>query len=120
MYVGETLFTPYGPGTYLVPVVLGGRPCRVVVLDGRYATGDLAVVALLQDGQVYAKLSVCVDWIETGGPIDPSEFVLDHDLDEADRAALTASGSLEDTGRRVSYGYVRDRPVLRVPGWPRP
>lgn len=88
----------------------------------RYMTGNLAVI-LLQDGAAYAYLSVNV-----GGLVDrlsPDEFVLHHDIEaELAKELLSdegksdleklALGLFEDTGKRVSYGYVTDQPVWRL------
>jgi len=86
----------------------------------RYTTGNLAVL-LVQDGLPYAHLSVNVVSVQFA----PDEFVLHHNvgselakelLSDEGKSDLEklALGLFEDTGKRVSYGYVTDQPAWRL------
>lgn len=81
--------------------------------------GRVAVVLEWADG-VLAKLS-----INTEHEMEPGEFVVNHDvppllaqqlLDRSEESELKrlTLGLFEDTGKRVSYGFVKDQPVWRL------
>jgi hypothetical protein len=50
--------------------------------------------------------------ISTDHRMQPGEFMLNHDCNTL--MPLVPPGMFEDTGRRVSYGYVMGQPVYRV------
>lgn len=73
----------------------------------------VAVLAMTASGELYGKMSVNIVERE----MEPGEFVVSHDVSEKDRAALLKCGAkIEDTGKTVSYGFVKDQPVFRVVG----
>lgn len=92
---------------------------HVAVYMGHYKQGDVGVL-LRSDGEPLCKISV---WLPHAGLV-AGEFVLDHDVpDDLASDLLDPPGSdleklagplFEDTGRRVSYGFVKDRPVFRI------
>jgi hypothetical protein len=84
-----------------------------------YFNGRPAIfLATNRDGLRLANLSINVESVE----LDAGEFVINHDVDDgllkavlippSDLAALTFT--MEDTGRRVDFGYVRDAKVWRL------
>ena len=83
----------------------------LVVEEGvTYRNGRLAV-QLWSNGP-YATLSVNVPEIDIS--IDKQEFIVNHDVRDELWKAGVEQGIFEDTGRRVDYGWVRGRPVLRL------
>jgi len=92
-------------------------PFRVEARE-RYMNGRLVVQIYEDDdgpfsGMPYCTLSTNVPGVE----LEDDEFVLNHDLngplfDEL-RTEILAKWC-EDTGKRCSYGFVRDQPIWRV------
>jgi hypothetical protein len=95
----------------------------LTVRCGRYGIepGDTAPrIAILIDCEEgpYCKLSVNLSYCDpfAGGKLQFGEFVVAHNAPPALlEALLTAKYPwFEDTGRRVSYGFVTGSPVLRL------
>lgn len=87
-----------------------GCVCRL--LTRRYPSDNIGFQAENADGEVEHTLSIYVEGVELG----EREFVASHDLDPEVLADLLDSGLFADTGRRVDYGFVKDRPVLSFVG----
>lgn len=97
-----------------------------VVYRSVYLNGALAIT-LFDHGRPFGKISVNVPEYNLPEPLGPDEFVVNHNLDDwwagqlldpphgSDLEALANAQPLfEDTGRRVSYGHVTDRPIWRL------
>lgn len=108
-YIGKTRVRCYS-----------GHRDRVDIYAGRYAQGDVGVLLRL-GGEPLCKISV---WLPHACLAD-GEFVLCHDVSDDLASDLIdppgcsdleklAGPMFEDTGRRVSYGFVKDRPVFRI------
>lgn len=80
--------------------------------EGAYRTGGLCLRVWTQEGP-WGTLSVNV-----GIPLEEDEFVLNHDLNYDKGSlvlrAIIESGTISDTGKRVSYGFVKNQPVYRL------
>lgn len=77
-----------------------------------YGNGALAVQLFDEEGP-YATLSVNIDGSEQ---LPEDEFVLSHDIPDTMVKDLVDQGAVEDTGKRASYGFVEDQPVMRWTG----
>jgi len=90
--------------------VLGGIP--VGFYRGKYAVKpfNLAITTECEDGHPkhFADIS-----INLGVHLPEDEFVVNHDVQQFEDE-LMATDLFEDTGKRVNYGYVRQRPIWRL------
>jgi len=75
-----------------------------------YATGNIAVRSVSEYEGPYATISINVVEI----PLEEGEFILNHDIRPAYQEALMTSGLFEDTGKKVSYGFIQGQPVWRL------
>lgn len=64
--------------------------------------------------EAYGRVSVNVLEISLGD----DEFIVGHDVNDDALRQIMALPTLRDTGRRVDYGMVSGRPVLRIIGLP--
>jgi len=71
---------------------------------------NLAIAANVDEEyqEPFATISV-----NLGNAIEENEFVVSHNVQHFD-ADLLATGFFEDTGKRVDYGFVRQRPIWRL------
>jgi len=84
----------------------------MTVFTEKYQTNDrLAVLVYCADGSPFCVPSINVT--DAFG-IEDDEFVLNHDVQGGVKDDLIACGLFEDTGKRVSYGYVKSQPVWRL------
>lgn len=83
-----------------------------ILIASRYVSNNgLALFLELEDGRAHCKVSINVD-----ADLEDNEFVLNHDIELNARfiLELLERNLIENTGKTVSYGYVKDRPVFRV------
>ena len=107
-------------------VAIGGEDKKLYLCQDEYVVSDRIAVLLYEDAadefagdggdfeglEFWGDVSINV----VGVDLAAGEFVLNHNFDSLDRvlAAVLATGKVEDTGRRVSFGFCVDRPVYRV------
>lgn len=109
----KVMSTNMGPVVVIWHSVFNGERCAVGVTRYYNATGGpgrVALLAVLDDGEVYGKISVNLH----NAPMAPEEFALDEPWDDYERAALIACGAgITDTGRTARSGFVDFR-ILRL------
>jgi len=74
------------------------------------SNGRLAVI--LRDADEIPYAAVSVNFVDQ--PMGENEFAVHHDIRSVVAMDLLACGLFEDTGRKVSCGFLRDRPVWRL------
>jgi|10_taG_2_1085330.scaffolds.fasta_scaffold41701_6 hypothetical protein len=81
------------------------------LLEEKYRDNNALAILLMSDEGPYATLS-----INTDEELGDGEFVVNHDVSRNNSLmdSLLSCGAFEDTGRRVSYGYVTGQPVWRL------
>tara|TARA_R110000851_G_scaffold73514_1_gene162160 strand:- start:303 stop:590 length:288 start_codon:yes stop_codon:yes gene_type:complete len=57
-----------------------------------------------------AHLSINVEHVS----LSKGEFVLHHDIGGTCRQDFMRTGYFEDTGRKASYGFIKDQPIWRI------
>lgn len=83
-------------------------PC--LISTANYPNGRIAIILTCLDGEPYATVSVNLP----DHPMDEGEFAIHHDIGDHILDPLLACGLFEDTGMKVSYGFVVDQPVWRL------
>lgn len=86
------------------------HPKDLKIVVSKYLIDDQTAVALrTPDGIPYATLSVNVE----DAPVLDNEFVV-KTYSENEGLAEIYAHHFEDTGKRVSFGFVKDAPIWRL------
>jgi hypothetical protein len=94
-----------------------GSPVILALHTHQYTHGgNLAVRLNLCDDKGREEEPFCTLSINVtqAGHLPAGEFILNHDVAADFLEDLERQGLVEKTGRTVSYGYVKDRPVCRL------
>ncbi|MFA6233731.1 MAG: hypothetical protein WC824_05995 [Bacteroidota bacterium] len=103
--------TKFGSG------VLGGTPVGFYRTRYESHLSNVAILAVCEgecededfiDGEPFGDIS-----INLSNKMEPGEFVVNHDM-EIYENDLVKTGLFQDTGKRVNYGFVSQRPIWRL------
>jgi hypothetical protein len=90
-------------------VEVAGETLTVYKME--YQSND-RVTILLYDAEDEPYATVSVNLVDQ--PMGEGEFAIHHDIRSVVAEDLLAGGLFEDTGRKVSYGFVQGQPVWRL------
>ena len=90
--------------------IVGGTKVGFYKAAYEYNPGNVAILAYCEDEcpEPFGDISV-----NLSNKMEPGEFVVNHDMERHEKDLL-ATGLFEETGKRVDYGFIRQRPIWRI------